>query len=342
MLTNDRSATDTGLALQQIRTPEQANQWTYHRGLPNFDADCLVSHQVDQHWVVVDRNVVAAHCSLWYRDTPQTRHGRAGLIGHYGSADDRAAAALIEMACRQLARQGCSFAVGPMNQNTWRDYRIVTESDGRPAFFLEPVDSPHWQDDFVRNGFGEIAGYSSVIVDDLNLRLGRLESVRNRMEKERIRIRPIRADRLESDLEQIYAVVCTAFAENPFYVPISRDDFFEMYRPLGKTLSADLALLAFAGDTLVGFCFAVPDLLQSAREEVMDTIVVKTFAALPQPAYGGVGQVLLEEVHQRAAARGFRRAIHALIRDGAPSQRIAQRYGVPFRRYGLFGREISE
>jgi len=161
------------------------------------------------------------------------------------------------------------------------------------------------------------------------------------MEEQGIRIRPICGQNLESDLKKIYAIVSIAFRANPYYVQIDESDFLEMYLPIGPTIEPDFVLLAERGEEIIGFCFAVPDLLQARRGELIDTIVVKTFGVLPQPGYGGVGQVLLEEVHHRAAAHGYRHAIHALVREAAPSMRIVGRYGSPFRRYALFAKELS-
>ena len=341
MLTNNTFGSKPNLALHPIRSAEQLRGFKQHSHLPEFDVRCLLSHQVDAHWAVVDQDLVTARCSLWWRNTPEIHNSHAGLIGHYASADDDSAESLLDFVCRQLVVQGCTFAIGPMDQNTWRDYRFVTETGERPTFFLEPAGLPRWREQFARNGFQEIAGYSSNAIEDLTIRMDRLDHVRSRMNEQGIQIRPICLDQLESDLKQIYSVVRIAFQKNPFYVPINESEFLEMYRPLRQTISADLVLMAVQGDKVVGFLFAVPDMLQATRGESIDTIIIKTFGALPQRCYGGVGQVLLEEVHHRAAALGFRRAIHALVRDGAPSLRIAGRYGVPFRRYALFGKELS-
>jgi hypothetical protein len=51
--------------------------------------------------------------------------------------------------------------------------------------------------------------------------------------------------------------------------------------------------------------------------------------------------VLLEEVHHRASSLGFRHGILALVRDAPHLQRIMARYGKSFRRYALFGKELS-
>ena len=332
---------NTNIQLLQIDSATQYRGLQQHSSLPEFDANLLVSHRPDAHWVVVEEGILTARCSLWWHHAPPFPNGKAGLIGHYAAADDDSAAKLLECVCRQLARQGCTFAVGPMDQNTWRDYRFVVDEGDRPRFFLEPDSVPQWRQQWRRDGFAEIAWYVSALVEDLRIRSPRLSRARGRMDADGIRIRALDKDQLESELNQILSVVKLAFQENPFYIPVSEADFLQMYRPLQHSIPTDLILLAEHDEKVIGFIFAMPDLLQAKRGVPIDTVVVKTFGVVPGRVYAGLGQVLLEEVHQRAAAAGFRYAIHALVREAAHMNRIVDRYGIPFRRYALFGKGLG-
>ena len=113
-----------------ITTAEQYLAAAPSARLAPFDAQLLQRHHPDEHWVVVDAQLVTARCSLWWRDTPAHPQHQIGLIGHYASATDEAAADVLELACRQLAEAGCTLAVGPMDGSTWRDCRspLTTET----------------------------------------------------------------------------------------------------------------------------------------------------------------------------------------------------------------------
>ncbi len=263
------------------------------------------------------------------------------MIGHYAAADDESAAMLLDFASRQLAAEGCTIALGPMDQNTWRDYRFVVWDRGQPPFFREPASATAWPQQFSRDGFREIAGYFSAVVDDLTIHSPRLDGARGRIRERAVRIRPLCRERFESDLGQIHSVASVAFRDNLFFEPMSEADFVDQYRPLESLIPAELILLAEHSGRVVGFCFAMPDLLQAERGEPLDTVIIKTFGVLPRQTYAGLGQVLLEETQQRAAALGFRRGIHALVRDVDHMKKISGRYAVPFRRYAMFGKELS-
>ena len=327
--------------LCQVCTAEQYLAFHHDRLLPEYDARLMDLHRTDAHWTVVEAGCVKARCSLWWRHAPPIASGRAGLIGHYAAADDDSAQMLLQLVCRELRRKGCTFAIGPMDQNTWRDYRFVIEPGDRPPFFLEPVSVPEWHQQFRRHGFAEIARYCSSLADDLTICSPRLARVKQRMAASGVTIRPLEQDHVDRELKQIHAVVQVAFRDNPYYVPVSETDFLAMYAPLQHSVPTDLILVAEHDGRVIGFVFAVPDLLQAQRGSAIDTVVVKTFGVRPTRAYAGVGQVLLEDVHHRAAARGFRFAIHALVRESATMNRMVDRYGVPFRRYALFGKELS-
>jgi len=52
--------------------------------------------------------------------------------------EDDALTALLQGAAAQLRAAGCELAAGPVDGDTWHHYRLVTWSDGTPAFTLEP------------------------------------------------------------------------------------------------------------------------------------------------------------------------------------------------------------
>ena len=92
---------------------------------------------------------------------------------------------------------------------------------------------------------------------------------------------------------------------------------------------------------LVGFLFAVPDMLQQKRGQTPDTIVIKTVAILPDARYRGLGRLLIVEMLRNAQALGYRQAISALMHCQNRSQVISRDCARPMREYSLFARELS-
>jgi GNAT superfamily N-acetyltransferase len=227
-----------------------------------------------------------------------------------------------------------------MNGNTWRDYRFVTEAGNEPRFILEPHNPPQWPAQFVNHGFQEHARYFSALSEDLTRTTQRVRRVQQRMAKQNIRLRPLSTDSFESDLRQIHAVAQIAFRNHILYQQMNESEFLQQYQALRSIVPFDLVLIAEQHGKAVGFGFAMPDRLQAARGETIDTVIIKTLGVLPGREFAGLGQVLLEQLQQRGSQLGYRRAIHALVGETGPLQKISQRYAVPFRQYTLFSKEL--
>jgi GNAT superfamily N-acetyltransferase len=340
-----------GHKIHQIHSPRCYAGFHQPAELSSFDPSWLSMHRPDAHWIVADGDrLIRSRCSLWWQKTPSFGVERIGLIGHYASLDDSSANMLLQIVERELAARGCTFALGPMDQNTWRDYRFVVDRENHASnlvnfenesFLMEPRNALEWPDQFARNGYRSVANYFSVLVDDLTVRSPRLERVRKRLADRGVVIRPIRVDHAEEEIQRLFSVARLAFADHLFYTEVSESDFLNMYLPLREWIREELVLVAEDSNRIVGFCFALPDLLQAKRGQSIDTVIVKTLGALPEPVYAGLGQVLLEDVHHRAFKAGFQRGIHALVRDTAPLRRISHRYGNIFREYALFGKELT-
>lgn len=306
-----------------------------------FDPAWLHEHAPDAHRICLDpRDVPRAHCSLWWQHVPTYGIERIGLIGHFAAVDETAAARLLTHACGELLGRGCTLAVAPMDGNTWRRYRFVTERHAEPRFFLEPDNPDAWPQYFENAGFGPFAHYSSALNEHLKARETRAARTADRWRQREIHIRPLALDRFEQELAAIYALSTSSFSKNFLYTPISETEFVAQYRKIQPYVRPELTLLAQLGERLVGFLFALPDALQAARGQRIDTFIVKTIAVLPDRGYTGLGGWMAARVHEIAHELGYRRAIHALMHDANRSRNISKHYARPMRGYTLYVRRL--
>jgi GNAT superfamily N-acetyltransferase len=256
-----------------------------------------------------------------------------------------------------------------MDSNTWGSYRLVTESlpivapsdhamavSGIPAaFFLEVTNPPEWKQEFLKAGFHEIASYCSSMVPDLtnddltnDLTNGRRDITprETQLAQRGIRIRPFDRDQFDSDLYTIYGIASEAFTNNFLYSPISWPEFALLYYPLREVINSDFVFVAEVQGQPVGFIFALPDLLQdrsrAESDAQFDTVIIKSLGVLPAFKGLGLGSVLVDRVHRSAMTQGYKRAIHALMRDDNKAARqISAHTAHVFRRYGLFARHLQ-
>ena len=306
-----------------------------------FEPQCLRTEQADQHFAALDKDQqVRARCSIWWRDTANVNGSRCGAIGHYAATDAEYATAVLQHACRELKNRRCAIAVGPLDGNTWRRYRFVTERGAAKPFFLEPDNPEAWPRHFGSCGFSTLAHYVSEINPDIANRQPELGSLRDKFTDLGIQIVPVDVDDPVDDMAGIYRVVCESFKKAFMYTPLDIDNYCSMYEPLLMQVDPRFMLVAKHAGEVVGFILAPPDFLQLRYQHRMDAIVIKTVAVLPQKEYSGLGRVLIVDLLRNAIDMGFTTAISALMQSENRSQEISSDCAGPMRAYALYAKEL--
>lgn len=292
----------------------------------------LACDEPDAHLVLDgEQGEAAARCSLWWR---------TGAIGHFSARDGASGERLLLAACARLAERGCTRAVGPMDGNTWRRYRLVIERGDEPPFFLEPHTPGHWTEAFTGAGFSVLARYCSSMQEDLRVSDERLRAVEHRAAEAGVSIRTFDRDDAEHDLRRMYALAVEAFRGGFMYSPIGWKQFREQYARVLPLVRDELVLIAEQLGEPVAFLFALPDALEPKRGAAPRTVILKTVATRPGRAYAGLGHLLAERAAAAAAGLGYRRAVHALMHEANSSLNWSARHGRVFRRYALMGRSL--
>jgi hypothetical protein len=226
-----------------------------------------------------------------------------------------------------LADSGAHRAIGPLDGDTWSAYRLVIESNGRAPFAMEPHNPPHFVEAFETAGFTVVERYvsSEHDLDDVPAPGAPPEGVT---------VRALDRARAEHDLAAIHALSLDCFKHNPYYSPISLERFVAAYRPILSAIDPDLVLLAESDAGLDGFLFGAPNFAEGAAPT---SVILKTYASRKP----GLGSHLAKLFHARAAAKGYRCAIHALMHERNLSAKHSGKLeAAPFRRYALFGRDL--
>jgi len=267
---------------------------------------------------------------LLYRDAPSFEGRKTAAIGGFHCESPASGAALLAQAGDMLRSEGFDAVLGPMDGDTWHNYRLVTESDGSPPFVLEPVSGPHDQAAFAASGFTPVSVYVSTRarLDDA---IGPAPPIR----RDDVTVAAWDGRDTEALIGKLFAMSTTSFGERPYFKPITKAEFLKLYEPVLPLLDPRLVLFARdgAGD-LVGFLFGLANRLEGDKPH---TVILKTYAS----ARRGVGHLLADTFHRVARDLGFVDVIHALMHvDNLSLDRSRQHAARIFRRYALMGQRL--
>jgi len=306
--------------------------------IPGFDHTLLTTQLANEHLVLADGS---ARCTLWWDTVPSFPGQTLGVIGHFQTQSAEAGRLILHRASQRLQEVGCTLAVGPMDGNTWRRYRVLTERGAEPTFFMEPDNPDTWPAAFDLAGFSTLATYSSLLVTDLARRDPRAPRTLDRLQRDGVTIRQLDPARFEEDLRRIYAISVISFSENYLYTELSESAFLSQYTPYKEKIRPELVLIAEHEGQPVGYLFAIPDYAEALRGEPVKTVIGKTLAILPGRLYGGLGVVLTDLLHEKSHALGFTRLIHALQHESNKVRNMSNHFGSVMRRYTLYSRPLS-
>ena len=329
--------------LLEIRDPAALIGLVARASLPAFDPEDLVRHTPDAHWILLDEEGRAAgRCSLWWQQSMCHTGNRLGFIGHYAVDGAENGYQLLANACKELAARGCRLVVGPMDGNTWRNYRFLTEGNGEPPFFLEPVNPPEWPRQFVEYGFKPLANYYSSLDDRLDEDDdSQARRAARRMANLGVSLRSLESANYGEELKAIYRVVAESFRSGFLYQPMSETEFVAQYEQVRPYVRPELVTIAMHEDRPIGFIFTLPDVLQARLGMPIETAIIKTLSVLPDRRFAGLGTYLGIENRRAVREFGYRRMIHALMHESNKSRSISARYASTiFRRYTLFTRPL--
>ncbi|MCP4317895.1 MAG: hypothetical protein GY789_18200 [Hyphomicrobiales bacterium] len=264
-----------------------------------------------------------------YRDAPAWDGKRTAALGQFKFGSVDGGRELIARTSTMLKAEGFSALIAPMDGDTWHSYRAVSESDGSPAFLMEPESGPHDVAVLAERGFKPISGYVSMRVSTVD---AITEQPHNAADVEVINWDGQQA---EDFFGEVYDFSVEGFARNAFYKPITRDEFLGLYMPYVAFLKKELIFFARKpGGQLVGFLFGIPDYTQGPQTK---TAILKTYASSQR----GVGHLLADAFHRNALEVGFDTTIHALMHDDNISRERSRMHGADvFRRYALYGRVL--
>lgn len=259
-------------------------------------------------------------------------------IGSYEcKEDERVSRVLLEMAIAKCKELRAHCIIGPMNGSTWDNYRFAKEDSNRP-FFLEPVQKPYYNHQFMKVGFKPIGNYISNLDKDLIFDKNQLQKFEKHYLNKGAKFRNIDLMNIQNELMAIAKFCNEAFKNNFLFTPIDPKVFVKKYMRVASFFDEKLIwIVENSKEEIEAIFFAIKDIMDPLGE----TLIIKTMAIKPNSSFKGIATYLAKKTSQLAKENGFKKIIHALIIDGNMSGVASKKNAQStYRKYALYGYEI--
>lgn len=257
-------------------------------------------------------------------------------FGHIQLArgDDAAALVALLAAAEEWARaQGAPSLVGPQDGHVLSGYRAQISGFERPAFLLEPRNTPFLPQTLASLGYAACAVWRTWDIHGLRLRawqlLHRVQARRNEQHRRAgYALRSLDLGRFDDELKAIHRLVGVCYRDNWGMVPTDLDEYAHIHAPLRHLPGLGGVFLTHNGAD-VGFGIG-----QIAGR----TTVLHSFGIDPAHRGRGLAHMIYQAAFDHIAGGDTDNVIGALAKEGSTKYSWL---GAPSRRYAMFEKSLS-
>ncbi len=345
-----------GMRLQRetpLRLP-QAEDVMRHRLTSEFGWYATGSAR---HFVATIDGRDVGRCSAMLDPAQHDEDGRqVGLVGQWecegGEDGESAAHALLELATAWLRGNDAHRIVGPIDFSTWYGYRFLDgPGDGRDPMLTEPVTPDHAIAQWEAFGFTRDETYFSAEIASPTETMEMARPVARHLIEQGWKVRQLRMREWDDLMAKAHAMSMQEFTRQPYFTPISLDDFQAMYAGVKRGVDPRYVFTAWSPDgEFAGYVFGVRDLSRAARalqgrglrSQVRalreawraDTVMVKTICVAKPYRQLGITLLIQHALYCAALDTGHTRVCNMLMHGNNRSRELtALAGGVEYRSY---------
>lgn len=290
------------------------------------------------------------------------RHGlKWSYFGFFDCDNDEIAARRLLEAAEAWGRsKGAEQIVGNMNLTAMQQLGVMTDLFENVPYSDQVYSPPHIAKLLEKNGYQAFFPSTTFELDlqslePATLRNGRIE----KCQESGIEIRSATLANLKQEMEQARLVLNAGFDKNPFFVPVTHEEFHFQAKDMMWVIDPKITKLAYSGDECVGIVICIPDLnplLKATRSRLLlSTVwhflkfrflnrraVIIYYSVRPEAQGAGVAGLMLYEVVKSLKQRRYEKlGITWIADENIASLKQMQRLGAkPLHRLHLFKKEL--
>ena len=230
-----------------------------HPFYANAQAEFFVARKQDQ--------VVGRVAAIIDRNHNRFHNEEAGFFGFFECIDDGGVArALLERARVWVSERGAKFLRGPVNPSTNYECGMLIEGFDSAPMVMMTYNHRYYPGLMQQSGLTKAKDMYAYLSNANTIGTKKIERVADKaLATNGVTVRPINMKDFQGEVARVWEVYGAAWAQNWGFVPMTREEFFQMGKEMKMILKPELVLIGEKAGKVVGFALALPDVNQALR-----------------------------------------------------------------------------
>ena len=211
--------------------------------------------------------VVGRVAAIIDRNHNRFHEEEAGFFGFFESENDPdVARALIGRAREWVHDRGAKFLRGPVNPSTNYECGMLIDGFDSPPMVMMTYNPQYYPGLMDQAGLVKAKDLYAYLSNANTISTQKINRVADKaLSTAGVTVRPINMKDFDGDVAKVWEVYGAAWARNWGFVPMSREEFFQMGKEMKMILKPELVLIGEVGRRVVGFALALPDVNQALK-----------------------------------------------------------------------------
>jgi len=191
----------------------------------------------------------------------------AGFFGFFECIEDgEVARALLERARAWVSERGAKFLRGPVNPSTNYECGLLIEGFDSTPMVMMTYNHRYYPGLMDQVGLKKAKDLYAYLSNANTISTEKMDRVSKKaLSTNGVTVRPINMKDFEGDVARVWDVYGAAWAKNWGFIPMTREEFFQMGKEMKMILKPDLVLIGERQGRVVGFVLALPDVNQALK-----------------------------------------------------------------------------
>ena len=191
----------------------------------------------------------------------------AGFFGFFECIEDgEVARALLERARAWVSERGAKFLRGPVNPSTNYECGLLIEGFDSTPMVMMTYNHRYYPGLMDQVGLKKAKDLYAYLSNANTISTEKMDRVSKKaLSTNGVTVRPINMKDFEGDVARVWDVYGAAWAKNWGFIPMTREEFFQMGKEMKMILKPDLVLIGERQGRVVGFALALPDVNQALK-----------------------------------------------------------------------------